>query len=460
VTSDDNHIAFQVVGDGPPDIVYASSFMGHVEVSWEYARAASFYERMASFSRLVLFDRRGTGLSDPIVGHFDMDDRTADLSAVMDALDLDKAVLMGSSEGAMACSYFAAMHPERVAALVFFSPVVAMVTDDESGSAWKRDFFELFLASIDETWADPSGANAVLVNPGLADDPDALAWYARYFRLSASPSLVRSLLRHNAEIDIRPLLSSIDVPTLVLHRVDEAWVSVESGRYVARSIPGARLVELPGTDHYIWEQNAAVVADEIEEFLTGVRRGRDVSRTLKTLVFTDIVGSTECARELGDERWRQLLDRYEALVQRQITRFEGRLVKSTGDGVLVTFDGPGRAIRCGLAIREAMRGLGLSVRIGVHTGEVEVRGDDVGGIAVHTAARVQDLAQPDEVLVSRTVADLVAGSDITFTPRGTHALKGVARRVATPRRRGLIGNPRRSEVAHPCPGATHPTSRT
>ena len=194
---------------------------------------------------------------------------------------------------------------------------------------------------------------------------------------------------------------------------------------MASNIPGARLVELPGTDHYIWEQNAGVVADEIEEFLTGVRRGREVSRTLKTLVFTDIVGSTDRARELGDERWHQLLDRHEAVVQRQITRFEGRFVKSTGDGVLATFDGPGRAIRCGLAFREALRGLGLRIRIGVHTGEVEVRGDDIGGIAVHTAARVEALAQPDEVLVSRTVADLVAGSDISFTPRGTHTLKGV-----------------------------------
>lgn len=425
MTGDGNHIAYQVVGEGPPDIVYANSFMSHVEVSWEYAPAASFYERMASFSRLVLFDRRGTGLSDPIIGRFDMDDRTADLCAVMDALALESAVLLGSSEGAMACSYFAAMHPERVAALVLFSSVVFMMTDDEPDWAWKREFFEQFLDAIDETWADTSGANVVFVNPGLADDPDALAWYARYFRLSASPSLVRSLMRHKAEVDIRPLLPGIDVPTLVLHRVDEAWISVESGRYVASNIPGARLVELPGTDHYIWEQNAAAVADEIEEFLTGVRRGRDVSRALKTLVFTDIVGSTDRARELGDERWHRLLDRHEALVQRQVTRFDGRFVKSTGDGVLATFDRPGGAIRCGLAIREAIRGLGLSIRIGVHTGEVEVRGDDIGGIAVHTAARVQHLAEPDEVLVSRTVADLVAGSDISFTPRGTHTLKGV-----------------------------------
>ena len=424
-TADGAHIAYQVVGEGPPDIVYANSFMSHIEVSWEYSPAVSFYQRMASFSRLVLFDRRGTGLSDPIVGHFDMDDRTADLRAVTDALALDTAVLMGSSEGALACSYFAAMHPERVSALVLFSPAVAMVTDDESGPIWTREFFELFLDSIEANWADPTGAHVLWVNPGLADDPDARAWYARYFRLSASPSLVRALVRHNAEIDVRPLLPSIHVPTLVLHRVDEAWIGIESARYIARTIPGARLVELPGTDHYIWEQNAAAVVDEIEEFLTGVRRGREVARTLKTLVFTDIVGSTDHARELGDERWHQLLDRHEAVVRRQVTRFEGCFVKSTGDGVLATFHGPARAIRCALAIREATRGLGLSVRIGVHTGEVEVRGDDIGGISVHTAARVQSLAHPDEVWVSRTVTDLVAGSGIDFADRGEHELKGV-----------------------------------
>jgi class 3 adenylate cyclase len=424
-TDDGAHIAYQVLGDGPPDIVYANSFMSHIELSWEYPPAASFYERMVSFGRLVLFDRRGTGLSDPIPGRFDIEDRSADLRAVIDAVDLKRPVLLGSSEGGATCAHFAALNPDRVAGLVLFSPLVVLVADEESPWAWSRQFYELFLDSIDTTWADPTGANAVFPNPSLADDPHARAWYARYFRLSASPSLVHSVLDKIAASDVRPLLPMVRVPTLVLHRRDETWLRVEGSRYVASRIPGAKLVELPGSDHYIWEQNAAAVVEEIEEFLTGVRRDRDPLRSLKTLVFTDIVGSTERARELGDERWRRVLDRHEMLVRRQIERFGGQFVKSTGDGALATFDSPARAIRCSLAVRESLRGLDLRVRVGVHTGEVELRGKDVGGIAVHVGARVEEHAEPGDVLVSRTVVDLVAGSGIEFEDRGEHQLKGV-----------------------------------
>ena len=409
-TNEGAHIAYQVFGEGPLDIVYTNSFMGHIEVSWEYPPAASFYERMAGFSRLVLFDRRGTGLSDPIIDRFDIEDRSADLRAVIEALDLERPVLLGSSDGGMTCTHFAALNPDRVAALILFASTVQTVADEESPWAWTPEFYELFLESIEATWADPSGANVVLPNPSLEDDPDARAWYARYFRLSASPSLVRTLLENLVAVDIRHLLPMVTVPTLVLHRTDETWLRVEGSRYLASWIPGAKLVELPGTDHYIWEQNAGAVVEEIEEFLTGVRTDRDSQRTLKTLVFTDIVGSTARAVELGDERWRRILDRHQMLLARQIERFGGRFVKSTGDGALATFDGPARAIRCALAIREAMRGLDLVVRVGIHTGEVELRGDDVGGIAVHVGARVEEHAEAGEVLVSRTVTDLVAGS--------------------------------------------------
>jgi len=425
-TTDGVHIAYQVVGDGPPDIVYANSFMSHVEVSWEYRPAARFYERMAAFSRLVLFDRRGTGLSDPIIEHFTMEDRLDDISAVMGAVGLDRAVLLGSSEGATACAHFAALHPDRVSALILFSPTVVGVADDECPWAWSQEFYDLFLDTLDEAWA--TGAGLELVNPSIAEDPDARAWYARYFRLSASPSLVRTLLRYNVEVDIRALLPTIEVPTLVLHRTDEIWLNVEYGRYAAKRIPGARLVELSGADHYIWEPNSDAVVEEIEEFVTGVRRGREPERSLTTLVFTDIVGSTDRALKLGDERWRQLLDRHEAVVHRQVARFDGRLVKTTGDGALATFERPARAIRFALAIREAMRGLGLEVRAGVHTGEVELRGDDIGGIAVHVAARVAATARPGEVLVSRTVADLIAGSEIQLTDQGQHDLRGIPER--------------------------------
>jgi class 3 adenylate cyclase len=424
-TEDGAHIAYQVVGSGPLDVVYANSFMGHVEVSWEYPPAAAFYERMAKFARLVLFDRRGTGLSDPFAGAFDIEDRTADLRAVMDALDLERPVLLGSSEGGMTCVQLAAMSPDRVAALVLFSTTARVLADEECPWAWSAASHDLFLDSIESSWGDPTGAGVAFLNPSLADDASACAWYARYFRLSASPSLARMLVEGTAKIDVRHLLSLVQVPTLVVHRTDEAWLRVEGSRYVASKIPGATLVELPGTDHYIWEQNSADVVDEIEEFVTGVRRDRDPLRSLKTMVFTDIVGSTSQAAALGDARWRQLLDRHEAVGRRQIERFGGTTVKPTGDGVLATFDSPARAIRAGLVLREAMRGLDLTLRIGIHAGEVELRGDDIGGIAVHVAARVQALAEPGQILVSRTVADLVAGSGINLTDRGEHELRGV-----------------------------------
>jgi pimeloyl-ACP methyl ester carboxylesterase len=422
-TNDGVHVAYQVVGDGPPDVVYANSYMSHVEVSWEYPPAARFYEQMARFCRLVLFDRRGTGLSDPIVGRFSMEDRVNDLLAVLDAVALERAVLLGSSEGGAACAYFAALHPDRVSALVLFSPLMVAVADDECPWAWTGDVWELFFEGLDEAWA--SGGGVEFTNPSLAEDAQARAWYSRYFRLSASPALVRALMRYNLDVEIRALLPTIRVPTLLLHRSEETWMSVEQSRYAAGKIPGARLVELAGTDHYIWEQNADLVVEEIEEFLTGVRSSRRSLRSVKTLMFTDIVKSTDRARELGDEQWRRLLDRQDAAVSRQIERFDGRLIKNTGDGVLVTFDSPVPRIRCALAIKEAMRGLGLEVRAGVHTGEVEHRGDDLGGIAVHIAARVAATAEGGEVLVSRTVADLVAGSDVTLTDRGEHPLKGI-----------------------------------
>ena len=424
-TNDGVHIAYQVVGEGPPDVVYANSFMGHVETSWEYPPAARFYDMMAQFCRLVLFDRRGTGMSDPFAGDFTIEDRTADIRAVIDAENLAAPVLLGSSEGAISSAYFAATHPDRVSALVLFSPWIGGLRHDEYPWAWHPEFLAMLLAATDEAWADPSGAAVVMNDPSLANDADALAWYARYFRLSASPALVKALFVQNSKIDIRGVLPTISVPTLVIHRRDETWVNVEYGRLVADSIPGAKLLEIAGTDHHIWEQNAAEVVEEIEEFLTGVRRGRRGQRALKALLLTDIVRSTESVSQMGDEGWRQLLDRYESSLRRQVARFDGQFVKSTGDGMLACFDGPARAIRCAIAIRESTRAFGLDVRIGIHAGEVELRAEDVGGISVHIAARVEAMAGPGEVLVSRTVTDLVAGSGIEFEDRGEHELKGV-----------------------------------
>jgi pimeloyl-ACP methyl ester carboxylesterase len=343
-TGDGAHIAYQVLGDGPPDIVYASSFLGHIEVSWEYPPAVRFYERMAGFSRLAIFDRRGTGLSDPLVGGFTIEDRSADLGAVIDAVGMSRPVLLGSSEGGMTCTHYAALNPDRVAGLILFSTTVAILVAEDAPWSWSREFFEAFLNSIEPSFSDPTGTGVVLVNPSLADDADARAWYARYFRLSASPWLVRTLLRGVVTADVRGLFPLVRAPTLVLHRRDESWTRVEGSRYVADHIPGAKLVELAGTDHYIWEQNAGAVVEEIEEFVTGVRREPDTHRRVKSLVFTDIVASTARALELGDERWRRLLERHESLVRRQIERFDGRFVQSTGDGALATFDSrPGRS---------------------------------------------------------------------------------------------------------------------
>jgi pimeloyl-ACP methyl ester carboxylesterase len=368
-TPDGVHIAYQTVGEGPPDIVYANSFLGHIEVSWEYSRAVRFYERMAAFSRLVLFDRRGTGLSDPMVGAYMSEQRAEDIEAVMDTIGIERAVLLGSSEGAGSCAYFAAVHPERVAALVLFS-VAGIVPPSEVDfpGVWNRHFVDQVLPSWETAGVSSASDVITAANPSLAGDGPAAAWYSRYFRLSASPALVRLLMRSNALTDIRDVLPSIQAPTLVIHRRDEQWVSVEYGRYAAEHIPSARLLELAGTDHFIWEENSEVVVDEIAEFVTGARRARDPVRGLKTLLFTDIVGSTEQARELGDEQWRALLGRHDAVIQRQVERFNGRVVKTTGDGVLATFDGPALGIQCAAAIREALRGLGLEIRAGVHTG--------------------------------------------------------------------------------------------
>jgi pimeloyl-ACP methyl ester carboxylesterase len=422
-TGDGVAVAYQVLGDGPFDVVYANSFMSHVEVSWDYSRAARFYERLASFSRLILFDRRGTGLSDPIVDRFTMDDRGSDLAAVMDAVGVDQAVLLGSSEGAAACISFAAVHPERVTSLVLFSPALVTVADRESPWAWSTEYHDLILATLDDAWA--TGTGLELINPSLADDAEARSWYARYFRMSASPGLARALMRHNATMDVRSLLATIQIPTLILHRTDETWISVEQSRYAAQKMPHAKLIELPGTDHSIWEQDSLSVAEEIEEFLTGVRRYRAAERALTTLVFTDIVRSTDRVHQLGDERWSELLSRQEAAANRQIARFDGTWVKNTGDGMFATFASPVQAIRCALAIREASRGLGVEIRVGIHTGEVERRPGELGGIAVHIAARVAGCAAPNEILVSRTVADLIAGSGVHLSDRGVHDLKGI-----------------------------------
>jgi pimeloyl-ACP methyl ester carboxylesterase len=424
-TRDGIHVAYEVFGEGPFDVVFANSWCSHAEFSWSNPTIARFYERLSSFCRLVLFDKRGTGSSDPIVGVPTMEDRTDDIRAVMDAAGIEKAALFGGSEGAATCAVFAATYPERTSALVMFSPFIVGVADDECPWAWSWEVWDLVKETMAETWGTPYGSGVEFVTPSLTGNQTAMEWYGRYFRAACSPAMAVALLNINTEIDIRPVLTTIRVPTLVLHRIDEAWVNVNYGRYAAAKISGARLVELEGTDHYPWEQDAEAVLGEIQEFLTGERIEPDDDRVLATVLFTDIVESTALAARSGDRSWGELLNAHDAMVRRQLTRFAGQEIKSTGDGFLATFDGPARAIKAALAIREGGARLGLDIRAGLHTGEIERRGADIGGIAVHLGQRVSAIAGAREVVVSSTVKDLVAGSGIEFEDRGERELKGV-----------------------------------
>lgn len=421
--SGDLRIAYQVVGQGPIDLVFVPGFISNIDLVWDDPIFAGFLNRLAAFSRLILFDKRGTGLSDRIGDLPSLEVRMDDLRAVMEAAGSERAALFGISEGGAMAMLFAATYPERTQALVLYGAYAHYGT-------WvvPPDKLDAALARMDALWG--TGELVGIFAPSRAADPQFKAWWARFERLGGSPSAAVHLSRMNSEIDVRPILSSIRVPTLVMHRPGDARVDPEASRYLARHIPGARFIELTGADHLLWSGDAFRVADETEEFLTGSRSEVEPDRVLATVLFTDIVGSTRRASDLGDQAWGALLERHDAAVRREIARFRGHEVKTTGDGFLATFDGPARAIRCGEAIVESVRALGLDVRIGVHTGEVEMRpGDDIGGIAVHVASRVMGLADAGEVLVTGTVRDLVAGSSLAFVDRGHHALKGLPEEI-------------------------------
>jgi len=423
--SGDVNIAYQVVGEGPLDLVYVPGWLSHVELAWDEPSCAHLLRRLASFSRLILFDKRGTGLSDRVPLHElpNLEERMDDVRAVMDAAHSDRAALFGVSEGGPMSILFAATHPERTTALVLYASYANWTRDDETDWAPTRENHEQIAQLYERRWGDAVGISAFA--PSMVNDQEFRRRFATWERMSASPGAAAALLRMNCEVDVRSILPHIRVPALVLHRTGDQTMNVEAGRYLARHIPEARLVELAGDDHMPWVGDTDALVDEIEEFLTGVRHGREPDRVLATVLFTDIVGSTERAAALGDQRWREILDEHSAAVMRQLDRFQGRFVKWLGDGVLATFDGPARAIRCGRALAEESRHLGIEIRVGLHCGECEVRGEDVGGIAVHIAARVMAHAGPGEVLASRTIKDLVAGSEIEFADRGPHELKGV-----------------------------------
>jgi class 3 adenylate cyclase len=418
------HLAYQVFGEGDLDLVLVNGFTTHLELIWEYEPARRFHEGLASFARVINFDRRGSGLSDPVAEAPPLEQRMDDVRAVMDAAGSERAALLGISEGASMSLLFAATYPNRVQALV--------CSGGMARSTWAEDYpwatpVDALLESgaelVGPHWGE--GAMIEVGAPSQADNPESRAFYARLERASASPGMLAQLVRMFFDIDVRDVVPSVHVPTLVLHRKRDRLVNVRNGRWLAEHLPNARLVELPGDDHVMWYEDVERTLGEIQEFLTGARQAAEPKRMLATVLFTDIVDSTRKAAELGDQRWRDVLEGHQRVVREALSSFDGREVKSTGDGFLATFDGPGRAIHCARAILDSSEPLGILVRAGLHTGELEVMGDDIGGIAVHIAARVSAQAGPGEVLVSRTVKDLVAGSGIEFSDRGVHTLKGV-----------------------------------
>jgi pimeloyl-ACP methyl ester carboxylesterase/class 3 adenylate cyclase len=421
--SGDVNIAYQVVGDGPLDLVFVPGFISHLDLQWADPRIARFLEKLASFSRLILFDKRGTGLSDPVAAPAPLEERMDDVRAVMDAASSERAALFGLSEGGPMSVLFAATYPERTRALVLcgtFPTGIPDPDDNPSGQRWVDTIQSARAAA--EHWGE--GHTLALMAPSADRESDRIG-RGIFERSAASPQLVQTLFDMVLETDVRDLLPSIRVPTLVLHRQEE-FIPVEGARYMAEHIPGARLVVLPGMDHIPFYGDGDGYAEEIEEFLTGARQAPVSDRILTTVMFTDIVGSTERAATLGDARWRELLGRHDELMRAELERHQGREVKTMGDGFLATFDGPARGIRCARAVADQVRSLDIELRAGLHTGECELIGDDIGGMAVNIGARIGALAGADEVVVSSTVKDLVVGSGISFSDRGTRELKGVA----------------------------------
>lgn len=425
-SSADLNIAYQVIGDGSRDLVYVPGWISNVEVMWDSPRMARFLERLGSFSRLIVFDKRGTGMSDPVPLESlpTLEERMDDVRAVMDAVGSESATLFGHSEGGTMCILFAATYPERTDGLILVSSYAKRIPSEEYPWAPSSENRAKDIAETERNFGDPDALPAYLAPSRMHDEAFRVAT-ARYSRLSSSPRAAAHLLEMNTQIDVTKVLPSIHVPTLCIYREHDADVNVDEGRWIASQIEGSRLVVLPGADHVLSGDDSNEIADQIEEFVTGHRTGTTPDRVLATVLFTDIVGSTRIAGAMGDSAWRDLLDRHNAVVRAQVETHRGRVVGTQGDGVLATFDGPGRAIAAARSIHVALVPLGLEVRSGLHTGEIEIVGDDVAGIAVHIGARVSSLAEPGEVLVSRTVKDLVAGSQIAFEDKGIHSLKGV-----------------------------------
>ena len=422
--STDIHIAYQVVGSGSVDLFFVPGWFTHVELGWEFPPYARFLERLASFSRLIVMDKRGTGASDRAVPSLALEDQLDDLRAVLDAAESEREFFFGTMEGGGLSLLFAAMYPERVLGVVTYETLARMMRADDYPWGTTREEQEFMIENVMRGWSDTEFNRKLAreYNPGMGNTE--LDWAIRWSRAAASPGTAKALMRMYMSIDIRAVLPSVKAPVLVVNQLGSRIVGPDHGRYLAEHLPNARFVGIPGASFFpggALEQ----LAEEIEEFVTGTRGHLDADRVFATILYTDFVGSTRQTAEIGDRPWRDLLDRHDDIARRQLERFRGALVKHTGDGIVATFDGPGRAIRCAAAIRDAVDGLGLTLRIGVHAGEVEQRGEELAGIAMSIGVRVMELAGPGEILVSNTVKDLVVGSGLEFDDRGSHELKGV-----------------------------------
>lgn len=418
------NIAYQCIGDGPLDLVVAPGYMTHLEQNWELPDYARLHRRLASFARVILFDRRGTGLSDRAVGLGSFEDAMDDIRAVMDAAPSERAALMGGAEGGPLCMLFAATFPARTSALILVSSYARRMWAPDYSFGIDDDMNQRIVSTIKERWGrEPFGLHRLA--PSRANDRRFAEWYVEAQRFGASPGTALAWHRLVTEVDVRRVLPSIHVPTLVVHRTGDKVVPVESSRFLASHIPSARYVELPGDDHFWFAGDTDGMVDEVEEFLTGMRPRLEPDRVLGTLLFTDIVGSTERAAEMGNQGWADLVQTHFQILRRELERFRGKEVETTGDGIFATFDGPARAVRCGCMLRDAVRQLGIEIRVGLHTGEYELIGTEIAGVAINIASRVMSKAGAGEVWVSSTVKDLVAGSGIQFMDRGMYGLKGI-----------------------------------
>ncbi len=421
--SADVHIAYQIIGNGPIDLVLVPGWVSNIEIFWEEPALVRFLQRLSSFSRLILFDKRGTGLSDRVYDTPTLEERMDDVRAVMDTVRSERAVLVGYSEGGPMCSLFAATYPERTSSLIMIGSYARRFKTPDHPWGITHEEFKGFLKQIETNWGKAVDLESLA--PSLVEDPIFRQWWARFLRLSASPATAIALLKMNCEIDVRKILPTIRVPTLIIHAEGDSVMNVEEGRYIYENIPGANFEVIPSEDHLPWVGCPELILDKIEEFVAGSISKSNINRVLYTVMFTDIATSTELASQVGDRQWQNILKAHHKAVRHEVSVYAGREIDNAGDGFFIAFDGPARAIHCALAIRKALQEIQLSVRIGIHIGECEVIGEKLTGIAVHIGARISNKAEPGHILVSQTVKDLVAGSGNKFIDMGTHSLKGV-----------------------------------